>query len=302
MRRLIPKRDQPQGKTRVPAKDTRRPRLFPRLSLVWRRRAARAAAALAASGLVAAILGWASQSETAGRVVATVSAEADRLTLAAGFRLEDVRVSGRTRTQAGHVLAALEIKRGENLLAFDIDRAKERLEALPWIKSAVVERHLPGTIRLDVVERRAVALWQRDGHFVLIDMNGTEIADDIEAFRGLPIVVGADAPREVARLLAMLRTQPTLAPRVKAAVFVGGRRWNLRLDHVDKGIDIRLPENHPEDALRRLVEFDREHGLLKRHLAMVDMRVPDRLVVRMEGADGKEHVLPPSGALPGRDA
>lgn len=308
MRRMTPKREaasaQPRApaKPRTPAKEARRTLFLPRIPLVWRRRAARSGVAVAVISVLAVGFVWLSHAGAIARLAGTVADETNRLTLAAGFRLEDIRITGRSRTQTEHILAALEIKRGDNLLALDIDRAKERLEALPWVRSAVVERRLPNTIRLNVVERRAVALWQRDGRFVMLDLGGTEIPDNIEAFRDLPIVVGAQAPGEVARLLAMLRTQPTLAPRVKAAVLVGGRRWNLRLDHVDHGIDVRLPESHPEDALRRLVEFDREHGLLKRHLAMVDMRVPDRLVVRMEGSDGKEHVLPPSGALPGRDA
>lgn len=302
MRRLTFKRNSAQNKKRAPGKDARRPGFLNRMPLLWRRRVARAGFAGIAVSVIAAAFGWATYIGTFDRAVASVAAEAQRLTLAAGFRLEDIRITGRSRTQVDRVLAALEIKRGDNLLALDIDRAKARLEALPWVRSAVVERRLPNTLRLGVVERRAVAVWQRDGQFVLLDLGGAEIASDIETFRDLPIVVGAEAPGEVAKLFAMLRTQPTLAPRVKAAVLVGGRRWNLRLDHVDLGIDIRLPENHPEDALRRLVEFDREYGLLKRHLAMVDLRVPDRLVVRMVGSDGKEQVLPPSGSVPGRDA
>ena len=66
--------------------------------------------------------------------------------------------------------------------------------------------------------------------------------------------------------------------RVTAAVWVGGRRWNLRLEDQ---IDVRLPAQNPEHAWKKLVELDQEHALLDRDITTVDMRIPDRLIVRM---------------------
>ena len=232
----------------------------------------------------------------------SVGAKLTRLSVQAGFRFDDARVIGRVRTPADHVRTALRLKRGESLFAFDVQETKRRLEALPWVRSATVERRLPDTVRLILVEREAVALWQRGGRYVLLDADGFEITDDIAPFRHLPVIVGEKAPGQVRALLAIVKSQPALAPRVRAAQFVSGRRWNLRLDDVTRGIDVRLPEENPAEALRRLVEFDRAHDLLRRRPVMVDLRVPDRLVVRLEDGGQQEQILPAVSRESGRDA
>lgn len=300
MRRMIQDPPPPAPAPRAKAKFATAPRA--RVAPVWRRRAARFGLAALVVGSAAGGATWAWRAGLLESVVADVHARLTTLSAGVGFRLDDIRVLGRVRTPPDHILAALGIRRGESLLDLDIHRAKTRLEALPWVRAAVVERRLPDTLRLTIAERQAVALWQHGGRFVLLDPEGVEITDDIEAFRHLPLLVGDKAPQQAADLFAMLNTQPTLARRVKAAVLVSGRRWNLRLDHVDSGIDVRLPEENPLDALKRLADFDREHGLLKRKLVMVDMRVPDRMVVRMEGTGEQDQILTPLGTGPGRDA
>jgi cell division protein FtsQ len=62
-----------------------------------------------------------------------------------------------------------------------------------------------------------------------------------------------------------------------AAVRVGERRWNLRLKN---GADVMLPEGAETQALNKLMELQTTDALLDRPLAVVDMRLPDRLVVR----------------------
>ncbi len=85
----------------------------------------------------------------------------------------------------------------------------------------------------------------------------------------------------------------------RAAVRVGGRRWNVQLDD---SIEVKLPEDDAAGAWTRLAEVERKQGILKRDLAAVDLRLPDRLVVtlptdviarpkpgRKPGTAGKDH-------------
>ncbi len=216
--------------------------------------------------------GWVAQGlDRAGQAVLAATAQA-------GLKVGDVLVEGRNRTQRGTVLESLGVVRDQPILAFDPHAARERLERLPWVRSAIVERRLPEAIHVRLVERRPIALWQHRGRLAVIDRDGTVIPGaEPKAFSRLPLVVGKDAPGHTADLLAMLNSEPELGHLVSAAVRVRGRRWNLRLDG---GIDVRLPERDPGAAWAELARIQREHDLLGRDVAIIDLRMPDRLVVR----------------------
>ncbi|MGC2855707.1 cell division protein FtsQ/DivIB [Novispirillum sp. DQ9] len=201
----------------------------------------------------------------------------------AGVRLLQVSVDGRHMTRGEDILGAIGIAQGEPLLAFEPAAARERLESLPWVKEATVERRLPETIFVRLVERTPIAVWQApSGGFALVDADGAVIETDVSAFGQLPVIAGPGAPEAASDLFTMLAAEPEIAPRVKAAVRVGKRRWNVWLDAIgDGGLDIRLPEHGAPEALARLVALNRDQGLLRRDLAMIDLRLPDRLIVRL---------------------
>lgn len=200
-------------------------------------------------------------------------------TAALGLAVADIRVEGRETTDPATILAALAAHRGTPILAVSPARAKQQLEALPWVRSAVIERRLPDTIYVHLDERKPLALWQHAGRIELIDREGAVIpVTRLDRFSKLPMVVGEDAAGHAVELLAMLATEPDLASRVTASVLVGGRRWNLRIDNA---IDVFLPEAEAVAAWARLARLERANGLLKRDVQAVDMRLPDRLVLRV---------------------
>jgi cell division protein FtsQ len=210
------------------------------------------------------------------------------------LRLADILVVGRKRTTQAEILSALGLQRGSPIAELDLELARAKLETLPWVKTATIERHLPGILSINIVERDAIAQWQRDGKFVLVDREGVEIVSNYGSeFSSLPVVIGPDAPANAASLFEILSEEPDLWVRVKAATRVGKRRWNVRLDDFEKGIDIRLPEETAE-AWSRLADIERTHKLLERKVTMVDLRQTDRLVVKtIDGSVTQPSLSPP---------
>ena len=195
-----------------------------------------------------------------------------------GFKVDEIFVIGRRETAQKDLLAAVRLARGAPILAFDLQAARKRIEALPWIKTASVERMLPDTVLLNIEERQPLALWQHKGAFALIDSDGEVILKTgLERFSDLIVVVGRDAPGQAAELLKTLAAEPELMDQVKAAVRIGGRRWNLRLKN---DIDVRLPEEDTAKAWARLAEYEKTHRVLERDVQILDLRIPDRLIVR----------------------
>ena len=96
-------------------------------------------------------------------------------------------------------------------------------------------------------------------------------------------MVGPGAPAAAAALIDALTRPSGLQRCVVAAVRVGERRWNLQMSN---GTDVMLPEGHEVAALDRLMQLQQDHALLDRPLAAIDMRLPDRLVLRPRPTHG----------------
>jgi cell division protein FtsQ len=212
---------------------------------------------------------------------ASLSSLRERLgnaTAALGLRVRNVIIEGRANTPEPLLRAALGIFRGEPILGFSLDAARRNVERLSWVDQATIERRLPDTVVVQLVERRPFAIWQNQGKFVLIDRNGQVVTnEDVAQFRQLPLVVGPGAPGAATPLIDALMDHPGVMARLVAAVRVGERRWNLRIQN---GMDVMLPEGHAPAALARLMSLQTSHDLLDRPLKVIDMRLPDRLVLR----------------------
>ncbi len=208
----------------------------------------------------------------------TLARVRDALAAATNLRVQQIIIEGRNNTPEPLLNAALGVHRGDPILGFSLEGARQRIETLTWVEHVAVERRLPGTLVVSLTERRPFAIWQNQGKFVLIDRNGQVVANEnVAAFGSLPLVVGAGAPDAATALLDALTALPALKARMVAAVRVGERRWNLQLKN---GIEVLLPEDEAPVALAKLMELETTQSLLDRPLAVVDMRLPDRLVVR----------------------
>lgn len=196
----------------------------------------------------------------------------------AGLVVSEVLLEGHHHTPPELVREALAVRGGDPTLGFSPQEARERLETIAWVERAHVERHLPGTIRVSIQERRPFAIWQRDNRFAVIDRQGRVVAtENIRSFGRLPLVVGAGAERGARAMIDLLRGAAEVEQRVEALVRVGERRWNLKLRN---GAEVLLPEGHEAEAVARLAELQAGKALLDRPLLAIDMRQPDKLVLR----------------------
>ncbi len=254
----------------------RKPRLAER---AWVKPALAAGAGLCVLGAAGGTVLWGVQSGTFARWQTETGTAVVDATRRAGFALDRVYVTGRRETDRQDILAAVGADVGAPILTLDPGAIRARLEDLGWIASAKVERRLPGTLVLRIEERQAAAIWQREGDHVLIDRTGAVIGpEDVTRHKHLKLVVGPGAPENTADLLEVLEREPAMMARVVAAIWLGERRWNLRLDN---GVDVRLPEQDPVGAWRRLARLERDHEILERAVDAIDLRQDDRAIVRM---------------------
>jgi cell division protein FtsQ len=209
----------------------------------------------------------------------------------AGFRITAVAINGRKQLSQDEVLAIGGVNGRSSLLFLDAATVRDKLKANPWIADATVLKLYPGQLQIDISERSAFALWQQDGRLSVISDDGAVLEPYVSRrFISLPLVVGKGAETRARDFLALLARYPQVRTATRAVVFVGERRWNLRLKD---GLDIRLPENDVGNALAALSKLDKEEKLFSRDIVAVDMRLPDRLTVQLseDAAKAREELF-----------
>ena len=212
-------------------------------------------------------------------LIATLSDTRNALANSAGFRITTVAINGRKQLSQDEVLAIGGVNGRSSLLFLDAATVRDKLKANPWIADATILKFYPGQLQIDIVERSAFALWQQDGRLSVISEDGAVLEPFVaRRFVSLPLVVGKGADSKARDFLALLDRYPQVRSVTKAVVFVGERRWNLRLKD---GLDIRLPENDVGNALALLSKLDKDEKLFSRDITAVDMRLPDRLTVQL---------------------
>lgn len=254
----------------------------------WRRPALRGTALIAVLGAVVGGPVWLWQSGTAERAITSTSEMIVAASASAGLTVEDVMLEGRHFAKRDDVSRAVNLHRGMPILGFSLADMRARLMALPWIADAQIERRLPDVVHIRLTERQPIALWQRKGRLALVDNAGEVIhGADLRKFRELMILVGKDAPTAAPTLFAMLSSEPDLARRITAATRISGRRWTLCFTG---GVRVYLPEVDPHLAWTRLASLNRQKKLLARDIKLIDMRLPDRMIVK-PGALGAQTLL-----------
>ena len=211
--------------------------------------------------------------------IAAVNDARNALANSAGFRITSVVINGRKQLSQDEILAVGGISGRSSLLFLDADGVRDRLKANPWIADATVLKLYPGQLLIEITERKAFALWQEAGRLSVIADDGAVLEPYVSRrFLSLPLVVGKGADTHARDFLALLARYAQVHTVTRAAIFVGERRWNLRLND---GLDIRLPEQDVGNALAALSRLDKDDKLFSRDIVAVDMRLPDRLVVQL---------------------
>lgn len=257
----------------------------------WRRllrlRVPRGVGSGAAAALILSALGYGLvKGEHVPEIVAFLEDARDQAANAVGFRIADLRVAGHNQLTKEEVLASAQVTGRSSLLFLDADATRERLKSNAWIADATVRKLLPGQLQIEIKEREPFALWQKDQRVSVIADDGTVLEGFVTPqLLTLPLVVGRGAQTRAKEFLALLERFPAIRDRVRASILVGERRWNLRLD---SGLDIRLPEVDVARALEQLATLDRDSKIFTRDIAIVDLRLADRVTVRLSDRAAEE--------------
>ena len=199
-----------------------------------------------------------------------------------GLAAIDIELAGLAHHNPQEVLAHIGVKPGAPLIGFDANKARTRLQELDWVESATVVRSFPNKLQITITEREPFVVWQHDAELYVVDQSGKPMSGIPVASGNLLLhVVGLGANTQAANLVNQMEATPALFLKLKAAVRVGDRRWDL---YMNNGLIISLPENHADVALK-LAEAAYLSGALNAlPLARVDYRVSGEVAFQAKAA------------------
>ncbi len=248
------------------------------------RRIARRTGLLLVTGGALAAFVWASPHLDLPHPWTAADTPTVRARVTPGLLVRTVDIRGRVNTPPAALEAAIGEVVGKPVTAIDLAAMRRRIEAISWVRRASVMRRLPDRLVITLVERKPFALWQHARKLHLVDREGVLLSDrDLARWRSYPLIVGDGAPEAAPGLLAELAHRPEISQAVEAAIRLGGRRWDLTLHN---GMRVKLPEDavpgwNLAAALDRLAELMENERLLDRAVTVIDLRLPDRLVLRL---------------------
>ena len=217
---------------------------------------------------------------------------------APAFRLKAIEVDGLRRLNGEDVRTASGLAAGTNIFAIDLDEVAQRLEAMYWIKQALVVRKPPDRIAVDIVEHRQVA-WVDLGQTYGVTPEGVLLPGGstgdrpVSPPRNLPVISGLSVRGDSLRLgmavpdsalLVILRWwEEAKVADAEFCLNVAGIQpmsgAGIRLQMAGDGLEVRLPANEADRRLRTIRELMPRVHQNHPDPAYIDLRYAGQMVV-----------------------
>ena len=216
-----------------------------------------------------------------------------------GFGISAVTITSQSGLSEGLILKTAGINANSSLPFLDAGGVRDKLMTLPIVADAQVRKLYPDRLMIDLTERQPFALWQKDGVVNMVSDSGIAIGELSNLrYADLPFVAGEGANTRVAEFLALLDALGDQKSKFRAGVLIGERRWNLKSN---SGIDVRLPQDNPQEALKTLAEMERQNRILEKDILAIDLRVPGKMEVLLTEEGAAAHADQQPKKKPGSD-
>jgi len=192
-----------------------------------------------------------------------------------GLKLNDIIIEGNNKTSIKEIKEITNPEIGKPIFLIDITSLKKKIEKLPWVKIAVVDRQLPSTLYIAIIERKPIAIMQKNKSIFLVDDTSNIIkTDNMSDFLHLPIFVGEDVEEYIPYMLAILRKNANIFPHIEYIIRISERRWNIRLDNK---LEIKMPEENFEQTYDLLTSLEYKNILFSGEFSTIDLRIAGKI-------------------------
>lgn len=271
------------------------------LAQVHADRAARAGFVLSMVFLAASAIYGLSLSGAAKPLITDVTSIANGAAFDAGFRLEDLAISGAKYVPQTSLLEALELPSTKSSLFYDASAAHDRVLKLGWVESAEIRRILPSRLEVTLSERIPFARFVDAANKIqIIDREGHILGPEEDGrFQTLPLFAGTGAPQEAAAFEDSIAGHDEVRRRIDRAELVAERFWLVRLQN---GLVLKLPRKVSALVLERLESLLANAKIAEMALDTIDLRLSNRTILQLREPTvaNRDKAISSLNSLPGQ--
>lgn len=150
------------------------------------------------------------------------------------LKIKKINVRGCSLINKKRVLQKTGIKKGKNILAVNLGKESGGLERDPWIYKAVVKRRLPGTIEIQIKERKPLAVIKLND-FYLVDRQGEIFKKAEQHELNLPLLTGIskeDLIKNSDECSRVINAALSLIENLQGKNMLNGRNTKIEMDKI----------------------------------------------------------------------
>ena len=194
-----------------------------------------------------------------------------------GFTINNIQILGIKNIPKETIIKIVNNENKSNILNVNLLNIYNNLRNNDWVKELYIERVLPNTIKISIIEKEAIGIWQYEMSNKLITKNGEIIPTaNINKFKiDLPIIHGNHANKNANSILKILETNKVLTKNIWSLDYINNRRWNL---HFKQGIIVLLPSKGVLKAWNEIIKLQKNYDVLNLGLTELDLRNPNKIL------------------------
>lgn len=194
-----------------------------------------------------------------------------------GFTINNIQILGIKNIPKETIIKIVNNENKSNILNVNLLNIYNNLKKNDWVEELYIERVLPNTIKISIIEKEAIGIWQYEMSNKLITKNGEIISTaNINKFKiDLPIIHGNDANKNANSILKILETNKVLTKNIWSLDYINNRRWNL---HFKQGIIVLLPSEGVLRAWNEIIKLQKNYDVLNLGLTELDLRNPNKIL------------------------
>ena len=201
----------------------------------------------------------------------------DQFLINNGFKIKNILIIGTHNLSQDYVINIINTQNHINILNVNLHSIYNKIIQNSWVEETYVERILPDTIKIKVLEKKPIAIWQNQKGNKLITVNGDVIYHaNVNKFKNsFPIIKGEKSKENISSILKILETNKNFAKNIWSLTFINQRRWDL---HFNQGLIVRLPSQNVIKAWQKIIKLQTNYNILNLRLTEIDLRNPEQIL------------------------